>query len=348
MKKVITLLLTLAMVLGLLAGCGSKQAPEEEPKDSTAEETETPAASGPDYSSLKMGVVLSGSANDGGWNQMAADAAKAVADKYGCTVNYTESVKSTDFESTIEGYATAGYDIVVAHGAEFLDASKQVAKDYPDTTFINTSAYSGQEPNLTGVDFGAYELGFLNGIACAYATEAKKIGVIIAVESDSMLTWAEGIQDAVKYIDSSIEVTVVATGTFDDPIKAKQATDALAEQGCDVITQNADACGNGAVEECDALGLMNVGAVGDQSGFGESCFLTVIQDAKLGIETAIAEAVEGTLKPGAVVMGANAGVVYLTDYTGKYADVLTAEEKAALQDLWQKAHDGEDLSKLVG
>ena len=187
----------------------------------------------------------------------------------------------------------------------------------------------------------------MNGLACAYATETKKVGVIIAVESDSMLTWVEGIKDAVKYVDESIEVVVVATGSFDDPIKAKQATDAMASKGCDVITQNADACGNGAVEECDALGLVNVGAVGDQSAYGESCFLSVIQDAHQGIAAAIDEAINGTLKPGPVVMGANANVVYLTGYTGKYANLLTDEEKATLQSVWQQAHDGIDLHTLT-
>ena len=330
MKKTIAFLLSLVMALSLLTACSTQKEPNSPNKGGNTS----------DPSNLKIGLVLTGSANDGGWNQMAADAASTVAAKYGCTVNFSESVATTDIENTIRGYADAKYDIV-------FDASKQVAKDYPDTKFINSCAFSGQEPNLTGVDFGAYELGFLNGLACAYATETKKVGVIIAVESDSMLTWVEGIKDAVKYVDESIEVVVVATGSFDDPIKAKQATDAMASKGCDVITQNADACGNGAVEECDALGLVNVGAVGDQSAYGESCFLSVIQDAHQGIAAAIDEAINGTLKPGPVVMGANANVVYLTGYTGKYANLLTDEEKATLQSVWQQAHDGIDLHTLT-
>lgn len=343
MKRMLALFLLLAMLLSLVTACGDSS--YQNTTETEIDTTDTDATS--DYSNLQIGLVLSGNANDGGWNQMAASAAETVAEKYNCTVNYTESVQATDYESIIQGYADAGYNIVVAHGAEFLDACKQVAESYPDTWFINTSAFSGQEPNLTGVDFGAYELGFLTGAACAYATEAKKIGVIIAMESDSMLTWAEGIQAATSYIDDTIEVIVVSTGTFDDPLQAKQATDALAEQGCDVITQNADACGNGAVEECDVLGLVNVGAVGDQSVYGDSCFVSVIQDAHLGIESAITEAIEGTLEPGAVVMGANAGVVYLTDYTGTYADLLTDEEKTSLQEFWQMAYDGTDLSALA-
>lgn len=345
-KRMSVLLLALVMALVLLSACGGGGTSSGTASD-PAPETNDQGADSAETEHLQIGLVLSGNVSDGGWNQMAADAAQTVAETYGCTVNYTESVKTTDFESTIRGYAEAGYDIVVAHGAEFLDASRQVAAEYPDTRFINTSAYYGQEPNLTGIDFGAYEFGFLTGVACAYATESKKVGVIIAIESDSMLTWATGIKEAAKLIDEDIEVIQVATGSFDDPIKAKQATDALAGQGCDVITANADTCGNGAVEECDLLGLVSVGAVGDQSGFGESCFISIIQDSHVGIETAIAQAIEGTLPPEAVNMGANAGVIYMTDYTGIYADRLTDEEKASLQDFWQQAHDGVDLSTLV-
>ena len=102
------------------------------------------------------------------------------------------------------------------------------------------------------------------------------------------------------------------------------------------------------MQECDALGLMNVGAVSDQTTIGESCFISVIQDAQLGITAAIEQAVEGTLKPGFVSMGASVGVITLTGYAGKYADVLSKEQKATLQDLWQKSYDGVDLSTLVG
>lgn len=337
MKKVIALMLSLVMVLGLLAGCGNKQNDSDKKND------------GKDYSNVKIGVMLAGSANDGGWNQMAADAAKAASKDFpGSTVNYSESISATDFESTMRGYADAGYTIIVSHGAEFLDAAKLVSKEYPNITFICTSAQSGQEPNLTGIDFATYQLGFLNGAACAMATKTKKIGAVGSNEIDSIIAWCNGVIAGAKYIDPECEVFPVYTGSFDDALKAKQAVDALHQKGVDIVTQNADACGVGAVQECDALGLMNVGAVSDQTTIGESCFISVIQDAQLGITTAIEQAVEGTLKPGFVSMGASVGVITLTGYAGKYADVLSKEQKATLQDLWQKSYDGVDLSTLVG
>lgn len=338
MRKIFAFLLSVVMMAGILAGCGSSGSSSVSGSQSNASA---------DYSSLKIGVLLSGSANDGGWSQMAADAVKAVQEKYGCTVNYSESVPTTDYESTIRGYADAGYDIIVSHGAEFLDAEKAVAPDYPDIIFICTSAQSGQDPNLTGIDFATYQLGFLNGAACAMASKTKKIGAVASNQIDSLIAWAKGVNDGAKYIDSASEVTTVYTGSYDDALKAKQAVDALAQQGCDIITQNADACGVGAVEEAKELGLMDVGAVSDQTTLSDSCFISVLQNAQLGIEVAIDQAVQGTLKPGFVSMGAAEGVITLTNYSGTYANVLTDQQKATLQDLWQQAYDGVDLSTLV-
>lgn len=65
------------------------------------------------------------------------------------------------------------------------------------------------------------------------------------------------------------EVFPVYTGSFDDALKAKQAVDALQQKGVDIVTQNADACGVGAVQECDALGDER-GRVSDQTTIGES------------------------------------------------------------------------------
>ena len=343
MKKLFALALSLVMVLSLFTGCGEKG--DNNQNNSNNDD------SAKDYSHVKIGVVLSGSSKDGGWSQMAADAAKAAADKYkGSTVNFSESVASTDYESTMRGYADAGYTIIVAHGAEFLDTTQLVSKDYPNIRFINTSAQKnkmGSEANVSGIDFATFQLGFLNGVACAMATETKKIGAIGSNEIDSIIAWNEGVKAGVKYIDPACEVITVYTGSYDDALKAKQAVDALKAQGCDTITQNADACGVGAVQQCDELGLMNVGAVSDQTTLGESCFISVKQDAQLGIEMAIEQAIEGKLPSGFVSMGADVGVNTLCNYSGKYADKLSADQKAELQDLWQKAHDGVDLATLT-
>lgn len=344
MKKFLALALSLAMVLGLLSGCGSKTTDDQGANSGTGDSQ--------DYKDVKIGLLLSGNSNDGGWSQMAADAVKAAADKYpGATVNFSEALPSTDFESTMRGYADAGYTIIVAHGAEFLDTTKQVAKDYPNIKFVNTSAQQGPmsdaPSNVTGIDFATYQLGFLCGVACAMLSDSKKIGAVGSAEVDSLVMWRDGLIAGAKYIDPSCEVTSIFTGSFDDALKAKQAVDALKEKGVDIVSQNCDAAGVGAVQECQELGLMNVGTIYDQRSEGDCVAISIYQDAQLGIEMAIEEAIQGKLASGFVSMGADVGVITLGEWGGTYGDKLSAEQKDTLQKLWEQARDGVDLMSLA-
>lgn len=350
MKKFLGISLALTMLLGTVTGCSSSSSTTTTTTESTSTEaatTETEATT--DYSDVKIAVLLSGSANDGGWSQMAADAgADAAANFPGATVNVAEQLPTTDFESTMRGYADAGYTLIVAHGAEFLDVTEMIAAEYPDIDFINTSARAATAPNLTSIDFATAQLGVLTGIILAMASENGKIGLIGSTEVDSLVLWSEYAEKGAQYVNPDAEVYTIFTGSYDDALMAKQAVDALVEKGCDIISQNADACGIGAVQQSAELGLMNVGNISDQYAYGDTCFISILQDAQLGITYAIEQSLLGELEQGvALEMGAEAGVITLTDYAGVFADVLTDDEKAYIQDLWEQSRDGLDLTTLV-
>lgn len=373
--KILAVILSLAMLIGLLTGCGSTSSTsdsdseadaaattEETGEETAAEETEDSGSSitsgaedveiaEGDYSDVKVALMLSGSANDGGWSQMAYDAAMAIEADYSCTVNYTESIPTTDYESVMRGYADAGYDIIIAHGAEFLDTTILVAADYPDVTFINNSAMeesmTGAPDNVIGIDYGTYQLGYVAGVICGFASENGMIGAIGSNEISSIVGWVEGVEDGAQLVNADAQVISAYTGSYDDQVKAKQCTDSLVEQGCDVITQNADACGTGAVEECDELGVMNVGNVADMTGDGESCLVSVVQDSQQGLEIAIADTLTGTITGGWYDYGPVSNVTRLSDYSGIYADVLTDDEKAIVNNLLDALHEGIEINTLT-
>ena len=365
LRKILALCMAATMIVALTA-CGSSSAapaeeaeeaveeaaeeeaeePEAEPEaEAEAEEEaaeEEPAEEAVDASSLKMGLLLSGSANDGGWSQLAADAFNAAAEEYGCETNYSESLAATDFESTMRGYADAGYNIIVAHGAEFLDTSKLVAADYPDVQFINTSAMEGQAPNLAALDMGSYQTGALTGFVAGLASDSGKIGIIGALEGATTVLCFEATETAAKAANPNAEVTIVYTGSYDDQLKAKQAAQELIEQGCDVIIENADYAGIGAIQYCDEAGVVNIAQATDYRSEGESVMICINQDVNHGIQVAIEKAIEGTLESsdGATMMAAAEGVVIPTDYNGKFADKLTDEQKALFQKVVDEANAG--------
>ena len=93
-----------------------------------------------DGEGLKVALLLSGAANDQGWNQTAYEGAQKACEKYGYELAYTENLEVADISAAFADYASAGYDVVIGHGYEFGDPALEVAETYPDTKFICTEA----------------------------------------------------------------------------------------------------------------------------------------------------------------------------------------------------------------
>ena len=48
---------------------------------------------------LKVALLMSGAANDQGWNQTAYEGAQKACDKYGCELAYTENLEAADISA---------------------------------------------------------------------------------------------------------------------------------------------------------------------------------------------------------------------------------------------------------
>lgn len=56
---------------------------------------------------LKVALLMSGAANDQGWNQTAYEGAQKACDKYGCELAYTENLEAADISAAFADYASA-------------------------------------------------------------------------------------------------------------------------------------------------------------------------------------------------------------------------------------------------
>jgi len=334
------------MGLMLLEGCAKSASSGTDSSSSSASTTESSStADSKKPSDYKIALILNGSSKDGGWCQQASDALSAVAKEYGCKTDFSENVSTTDYEMTISGYADAGYDIIIAHGSEFLNACKAVASNYPNTLFICNSAMEGQAPNVAGVHYAGFDGGYFVGATLGLVTKTNKIGVVEASEEGANAEWLKGVKAGAASVNKDSSVLSINTDSWDDASKAKQAVDSLVSQGVDAVSENCDAAGIGAVEECGSEGIYNVGWNMDCSKYGDTCFTSVLCDTSYGLQVAIKEAVEGKIKGRneAYKIGAPEGIFKFTDYTGKFANALTDEQKDTLKGILQKACDGAEL-----
>lgn len=345
MKKVLAIVMSAAMSLSLLAGCGASKAEStpSQPSGSAAE-------SAPVKKEFKIALIVPGTVNDQDWSQLAYDAVKSVSDDLGATLNYSEKVASSDYDQILRGYASQGYNVVFAHGNEFSDAAKIVAADFPETQFIITSGAESVKPNFNGFQVGGIDSGFMTGAIAMMVSETGKVGAIGGVEMLPIIQFMKGFEAGAKYINPEGEVTTMFTGSLEDAAKAKEAAFAMIESGVDVLSQNANTASQGVIMACQEKGLLNVGAVSDQRVFApDTVFISVNSDMMTAIGAIIRQAYNGQLNGEVKNLGIKEGAIMLTDYSEEASVRIPDETKAKIQELYDQIASGEvDPVALAG
>ena len=116
-------LLTLAMVVGSFAGCGSSSSKEtaagESAAATTAESTADTASAETAGKKLKVALILPGKKDDVSFNQAMYEGMKKYADANPDKIdlNVTENVyEVADIEPALMDFADQGYDVIFGHG----------------------------------------------------------------------------------------------------------------------------------------------------------------------------------------------------------------------------------------
>lgn len=153
-----------------------------------------------------------------------------------------EMFRVTDASAAIRDYASEGFDLVIAHGAQYGNSVFDVARDFPETSFAwGTSSDTGKEKGINNVfayGAAANEGGYVNGVVAAMLTEAGVVGVIGPVAGDAKL-YIDGFIKGVTDIEPSAQVNVSYTGSFSDTALAAEAANVHIQAGADVLTGSA-------------------------------------------------------------------------------------------------------------
>ena len=174
MKKLLSIVLVLML---LCMSCVS------------AEKTEAP---------LKVAMILTGVANDAGWNQIAYEGLCLLRDQYGCEIAYTENCTTADMTAALMDYAAAGYDIIFGHSYEFGDPICEVGELYPDTYFISIEGDKCNGANAASYQLKCQETAYVIGMLAAGMSKANNIGMVSGVQSGSMNKIVNGYEDGAK------------------------------------------------------------------------------------------------------------------------------------------------------
>ncbi|MEJ8845649.1 BMP family ABC transporter substrate-binding protein [Variovorax rhizosphaerae] len=287
---------------------------------------------------LTIGVIYVGPRDDYGYNQAQAQAAAEVKKMPGLKVVEEENVPETAaVQKTMTGMISQdGAKVLFPTSFGYFDPHiLALAPKNPDVRFSHCGGMwtAGKHPTNVGSYFGYIdECQYLNGVIAGHMTKSNKIAFIAAKPIPQVLRNINAFTLGARSVKPGITCNVIFTGDWSMPVKEAEATNSLADQGCDVFTMHVDSP-KVIVETAAKRGKMVCGYHASQAKLAPNAYLTGAEWNWLTAYKTIIDAAQngkphpnflrGGLKEGYVKMSAYGPMV--TDAAKKQADDIKAK-----------------------
>ncbi|MDQ7958130.1 MAG: BMP family ABC transporter substrate-binding protein [Pseudomonadota bacterium] len=296
---------------------------------------------------LTVGVIYVGPRDDYGYNQAHAQAAAEVKKMPGVKVVEEENVPETAaVQKTMSGMIQQdGASLLFPTSFGYFDPHiLAVAPKYPDVRFSHCGGlWTEKNPKNVGSFFGYIdECQFLNGVVAAHMTKSNKIAFVAAKPIPQVLRNINAFTLGARSVKPGITCSVIFTGDWSMAVKEAEATNSLADQGCDVFTMHVDGP-KVVVETAAKRGKMVCGYHASQAKLAPNAYLTGAEWNWLTAYKTIIDAarsgkphpnfLRGGLKEGYVKTSAYGPMV--TDAAKKQADDIKARMIAGSFDIFK-------------
>lgn len=263
MKKVLSIVLTAAMAMSMLAGCSSNsgsqttaaateaatEAAGETAEGETADAAKAGILPAVAKEDLKVGVIHIGNPADGSGYSFAHDQGivemqktLGLEDSQIIRKNNVADDDQTATETAIRECIEEGTQIIFATSWGYMDACEALAEEYPEVIFSHGTGYKSNGANFNNYFGRIYQSRYLSGIAAGLKTETNKVGYVGAWGKDNaeVTGGCNAFAMGVYSVNPDATVYIKTTSSWYDPEGEKQAAVALINEGCDVIGQHCD------------------------------------------------------------------------------------------------------------
>ncbi|MCH5192221.1 MAG: BMP family ABC transporter substrate-binding protein [Oscillospiraceae bacterium] len=252
-KKVLAVLVALALMVGVFAACSKN--------DDSGDKNET---------KLKVGFIYLHDENST-YDRNFMDAAKAACEKLG--VEYLEKTpipETSACKEAADDLVDRGCTLIFADSFGHEDFIAQAAEEYPKVEFCHatgTTAHTRKLANFHNAFASIYEGRYLAGIAAGmklnemieagkFTAEEAKIGYVGAFTYAEVISGYTSFFLGARSVCPTATMEVQFTGSWYDEALEKEAAMTLISRGCKLISQHADSMG--APTACEDAGIPNV------------------------------------------------------------------------------------------
>ena len=253
MKKVLSLVLVLAMVLMFSAVASADAIPADQ---------------------IKVGLILLHDENIG-YDEIHMNGVMEMVKALGLTeeqysIKYNVPETEVCYDKAIE-LVDEGCDIIFADSFGHESYMLQAAAEHPEVQFCHATGYQAKGSGLTNMHnyFTAiYEARYVSGVVAGLklnemidngkiTAEQAVMGYVGAYPYAEVISGYTAFYLGARSVCPSVTMKVTYTNSWADMALEKEAADALIAQGCVLISQHADT--TGAPTACQAAGVPCVG-----------------------------------------------------------------------------------------
>lgn len=221
MKRLVTLLTVLIVFTGIVFAGGSSE-----------------SSSAEDSGAYKIALIIENTIDDKGWCQAMHEGVLAAQEALPARIDYqySEKMAPVDASSIARQYIADGFDLIIAHGAQYKNMIVELAEEYPDVAFA-----FGTSSEIVGDNVFTYmpeseETGYLSGLIAGLITESNIIGLVGPVDGGDAARYNRGFVLGVQHVNPTAEILVAHTGSFSDFVKAGELATTQIKSGADVLT----------------------------------------------------------------------------------------------------------------
>lgn len=293
-----------------------------------------------------------GGFNDKSFNQLSYEGVKEAAEELNADFQEFESKNENDYQGALEGFVSAGCDMIVTVGFALSAATVESAKANPEIEYVliddaadNDFDGTKDADNIKPILYDTAQAAFLAGYAAADYTKTGTVGTYGGQPFPTVTIFMDGFKQGVDYYakEKGKKVKVVGfqggdkgtfTGGFDANETATNTAKQILAQGADVILPVGGPIYQGALTAISESGK-DVALIGVDADFYETdpntqdvVFTSILKNMKVSTYETVLAAGDGDFDPTAYVGTLENGGVGIADFhnfKSKISDTLEAE-----------------------
>ena len=248
---------------------------------------------------------MSAPCNDYGYNQSMHEGLTAMkAAIPGVTLIEAENVPETaEAQRIMEGMVQHGAKLIFATSFGHQQAAFDLAKKHPDVVFMHAGGWM-QAPNFGNFFAATQAAWYPMGVAAGKMTKTNTLGFVAGVPIGYVIGNINAFALGARSVNPKAEVRVVVTGSWSDKAKEAASTNALIDQGADVVAMHVDSPA-AVIQTAEGRGAYSIGFQSSEARkLAPKGWITGLGYTWAPFMTATAQSViAGTFKPAMVREG---------------------------------------------